>query len=166
MKKNSKGFMLIDTLIVSITVSAILIYLYFQFANVNDSYTKNFRYNTVPGLYGGADIKENIIYNGKSNIYTDVASNTFVDLSNCPATYYNNTDYCNVLYTALDVKKVIITKSSLADIKNLMKQATNVNNYDETLRELISKSPDSTSGYQVIIEYNDSTASIVWMKEV
>ena len=158
--------MLIDTLIVSITVSAILIYLYFQFANVNDSYTKNFRYNTVPGLYGGADIKENIIYNGKSNIYTDVASNTFVDLSNCPATYYNNTDYCNVLYTALDVKKVIITKSSLADIKNLMKQATNVNNYDETLRELISKSPDSTSGYQVIIEYNDSTASIVWMKEV
>ena len=166
MKKNSKGFMLIDTLIVSITVSAILIYLYFQFANVNDSYIKNFRYNTVPGLYGGADIKENIIYNGKSNIYTDVASNTFVDLSNCPATYYNNTDYCNVLYTALDVKKVIITKSSLADIKNLMKQATNVNNYDETLRELISKSPDSTSGYQVIIEYNDSTASIVWMKEV
>ena len=71
MKKNSKGFMLIDTLIVSITVSAILIYLYFQFASVNDSYIKNFRYNTVPGLYAGADIKENILYNGKSNIYTD-----------------------------------------------------------------------------------------------
>lgn len=164
MKKNSKGFMLIDTLIVSITVSAILIYLYFQFASVNDSYTKNFRYNTVPGLYAGADIKENILYNGKSNIYTAVASNSFVDLSSCPATYYNNTTYCQALYKALDVKKVLITKSDLNDIKNLMKQTTNVNNYDETLRELISKSPDSAAGYQIIIEFNNGDAAIVFLE--
>lgn len=164
MKKNSKGFMLIDTLIVSITVSAILIYLYFQFASVNDSYIKNFKYNTVPGLYAGADLKENILYNGKSNIYTDVAANSFVDLSSCPATYYNNTTYCQALYKALDVKKVLVTKSNLNDIKNLMKQTTNVNNYDETLRELISKSPDSATGYQIIIEFNNGDAAIVFLE--
>lgn len=156
--------MLIDTLIVSITVSAILIYLYFQFANVNDSYIKSFRYNTVEGLYAGYDIKENILYNGKSNIYTDITSNSFVDLSSCPSTYYNNTDYCTMLYNSLNVKKVLITKSNLNDINNLMKSSTNVNNYDETIRDLITKSPDSAVGYQVIVEFNDDTAAIVWME--
>lgn len=166
MKNNSKGFMLIDTLIVSITVSAILIYLYFQFTNVNDSYIKSFKYNTVEGLYAGYDIKENILYNGKSNIYTDINSNSFVDLSACPTTYYNNTEYCNMLYDALNVKKVLITKSNLDDLKNLMKQATNVNKYDEVVRDLISKSSNAETGYQyqIIIEFNDATASIVWMK--
>ena len=165
MKKNSKGFMLIDTLIVSITVSAILIYLYFQFANVNDSYNKSFKYNNVERLYAGADIKENILYNGKDSIYSTINSNSFVDLSDCPATYYNNTDYCNMLYSSLDIKKVLITKSNLNDLKTLMSQAANVNNYDETLRDLIKKSPDSSDGYQLFMEFNNGEAAVVWMKE-
>ena len=165
MKKNSKGFMLIDTLIVSITVSAILIYLYFQFANVNDSYSKSFKYNNVEGLYAGADIKENILYSGKSAIYTATNANAFVDLSDCSATYYNNTDYCQLLYSTLDVKKVLITKSNLSSIKNAMKQTTNINSYDETLRELINKSPDTSDGYQLFVEFNDGQCSVVWLKE-
>lgn len=157
--------MLIDTLIVSITVSAILIYLYFQFANVNASYTKSFRFNTVEGLYAAGDIKENILYNGKSDIYTALASSDFIDLSNCPDTYYDNASYCEMLYETLDVKTVIVTKSSLTNVQNTMKQEANVNAYDETLRDLINKSPDTSDGYQVFVEFNDSTAAVVWMKE-
>ena len=165
MKKNSKGFMLIDTLIVSITVSAILIYLYFQFSNVNDSYNKSFRYNNVEGLYAGADIKENILYNGKAAIYSTLNSSAFVDLSNCPNTYYENTNYCTLLYNTLSVKKVLITKSNLNALKNAMKDNTNITNYDETLRELINKSPDTSDGYQLFIEFTDGQAAVVWLKE-
>ena len=165
MKKNSKGFMLIDTLIVSITVSAILIYLYFQFSNVNDSYNKSFMYNTVEGLYAGADIKENILYNGKDEIYSNINSNSFTDLSNCPATYYNNIEYCQMLYETLNIKTVLVTKSNLNNIKSAMDSNQNKNTYDETIRDLINKSPDSSDGYQIFIEFNDGNAAAVWMKE-
>ena len=162
MKKNKKGFMLIETLIVS--SSGILIYLYMQFSNVNDSYNKSFKYNSVENLYKSADVKENILYNGLDKIYTDVDANVFVDLSTCPTIYYSNTNYCKKLYELLDVKTVIVTKNELKDINSLMKSSTNVNKYSETIREFMEKIADTDSGYQLIVEYNDSTASAVSIK--
>ena len=72
--------MLLETLIVSVSISGILIYLYMQFSTVNDSYHKSFKYNSVESLYKNADIKENIILNGLDQIYTDADNNIFVDL--------------------------------------------------------------------------------------
>ena len=51
MKKNEKGFVLLETLIVTTFVVSTLIFLYTQFSNIKTSYDASFRYNTVEGLY-------------------------------------------------------------------------------------------------------------------
>ena len=56
MKKRNKGFMLIETLVVSTFIISTLIYLYVQFTNLKKSYDISFRYDTIPGLYSAKEI--------------------------------------------------------------------------------------------------------------
>lgn len=161
MKKNSKAFMLLETLIVSISISGILVFLYLQFTNVNNSYIKAYNYNSVEGLYTAGDIKENIYINGKDSIYTAVNSNKFVDLTNCSSTYFNNVDYCNGLNEIANVKTVLITKNNLGDLKSLLSNNTNITKYSETIREFVYRISDQSEGYQIIVEYKDKTAAAV-----
>ena len=164
MKKNSRAFMLVETLIVSISISGILIFLYLQFTNVNNSYVKTYSYNTIEGLYKAADIKENIIYNGKDKIFDDINTNKFVDLSNCSSTYYNNTAYCNKLKEIANVKTVIITTGNLDNLKNKLTSGTNMTTYSETMRDFVNKIENYSNGYQIIVEYNDNTIAAVKME--
>jgi len=164
MKKNANGFMLVETLIVSISISGILIFLYLQFTNVNNNYIKAYTYNTIEGLYTAGDIKENIIYNGKDKIYQDINTKKFVDLTDCSIVYYNNVGYCNRLNEISNVKTVIITTGDLTNIKNELSNNTNINNYSETIRDFISKIENGNSNeYQIIVEYNDSSIAAVKM---
>lgn len=164
MKKKSKGFMLLETLIVSVSISGILIYLYMQFSTVNDSYHKSFKYNSVESLYKNADIKENIILNGLDQIYTDADNNIFVDLSGCQSTYFNNNAYCKELYNILDVKTVLLTKGDITQINNSMKTTQNINKYSETIRNFMEKIAASDSDYQLIVEYNDNHVAAIDIK--
>ena len=50
-KKNSNGFMLAETLIVTIFVAGVLIFLFIQFSSLSKSYEESYIYNTVEGLY-------------------------------------------------------------------------------------------------------------------
>lgn len=161
MKKNNKGFMLIETLIVSISISGILIYLFFQFQNVNDSYNKSFKYNTINGLYGAGDIKENIKANGLTSIYNNANSSSFVDITNCSSTYFNNTNYCLKLNELLGVKTILVSKGNLSSTKTLLANSQNITKYSETLRDFINKTADISSGYQLFVEYNDNTVASV-----
>lgn len=164
MKKNANGFMLVETLIVSISISGILIFLYLQFTNVNNNYIKAYTYNTIEGLYTASDIKENIIYNGKEQIFTDITTNNFVDLSNCSATYFNNTGYCSRLKTIANVKTILITTGNLNNLKTALSSNTNINNYSETIRDFIGKIENGNNNeYQIIVEYNDGTVAAVKM---
>ena len=44
MKKRNKGFILLETLVVSTFIITLLIYLYVQFSNLKKSYDISFRY--------------------------------------------------------------------------------------------------------------------------
>ena len=56
MKKRNKGFILLETLVVSTFIITVLIYLYIQFTNLKKSYDISFRYDTISGLYGAKEI--------------------------------------------------------------------------------------------------------------
>ena len=49
-KKNNKGFMLVETLIVATFLVTTLLFIYVQFNNITRTYDTSFRYNTVNGL--------------------------------------------------------------------------------------------------------------------
>ena len=60
MKKNTKGFMLVEFLVVSIFVLGTLIFLTVQFNNINKSYNRSFKYDTVSNLYSAKNIRKMI----------------------------------------------------------------------------------------------------------
>lgn len=48
---NKKGFMLLETLVVSTFILGILIFLFIQLSTIKRAYDTSFRYNTITGLY-------------------------------------------------------------------------------------------------------------------
>ena len=72
MKKNNKGFMLIETLIVTTFVAGVLLFLFFQLTSLNNSYTEYYNYNTTEGLYALEDVKD---YINSDTMFQDYVSN-------------------------------------------------------------------------------------------
>ena len=69
---NKKGFMLLETLIVSTILVGVLIFLYIQLINMKGSYEVSFKENTISGLYIAKEIAEYIytndsVYNSLKN---------------------------------------------------------------------------------------------------
>lgn len=74
MKKRQKGFMLVETLVVSTLVSTVLIALYLQFNNIVRNYDREFRYNNVDNLYATQNIENFILQDSSGNFYKNLKS--------------------------------------------------------------------------------------------
>ena len=72
MKKREKGFMLVETLIVSTLVSTVIIVLYLQFSNVVKNFNNDFNYNSVNNMYATQNIKKMIMNDNNGIFYTDL----------------------------------------------------------------------------------------------
>jgi len=83
MKKNQKnGFMLIETLLVSTFVLGVLTYLFAQFSALKRNYDDNFKYNTVPALYGIKNMNQYITrYNGYNTLISNINSLGYTEFS-------------------------------------------------------------------------------------
>ena len=57
MKKNNKGFTLIETLIVSTFVAATLTYLFIQINNTLTNYDITYRYDSINAIYNANTIR-------------------------------------------------------------------------------------------------------------
>lgn len=51
MKKNNKGFTMLETLITSTLIISTLVFLYVQFNNLKRNYDDSFKFNTVEGIH-------------------------------------------------------------------------------------------------------------------
>ena len=59
MKKiDNKGFMLLETLVVSAFIISTLVYLYIQFSNLKGNYEKSFVYDSIPELYSTKQVND------------------------------------------------------------------------------------------------------------
>lgn len=146
-KSNNKGFMLIETLIVSLFVATTLIYLYVQFVNLNSAYTTSFTYNTVDGLYALDDIRDYLL-DYQSIVQTEMKKKDYVD-DIC--TILPNQNYCEGLLEAENVKTLIIAKNDLT---------TTVfpTSYNQTLKDFIDKiTVTGNEEYRLVAEFNNLT---------
>ena len=156
MKKNSKGFTLVETLIVSAFVIGTLTYLFIQINNSITNYDIAFKYDAVNDVYNTNVIKNYISDNG------------YIDLKNKMNNgYLDITDYVigNISYYEL-IKKNTNSKRILFVNENMIEIKKNLNNTDfsEELKRYISRYDNNTTlttGYIIIIEYNnDHIASL------
>ena len=157
MKKiNNKGFMMLETLVVSVFIVTILTYLYIQFVNLKSNYSISFRYDTVENLYKTEEIDKFINENIGYQKMFDIGDNEIYVNNKCNLSYFSSVnDYCEELMDKLDLKTaILITPDTVtSDIK---KYGDGIVNYTKKIIK------NNTADYILVTEFNDeSFASIV-----
>ena len=123
MKKNNKGFTLIETLIVSTFVAATLTYLFIQINNTLTNYDITYRYDSINAIYNANTITSYLKQNGYQNLITLSASSGYVDI-----TTSTNVNGKSTYYNLLIDKMSCIIRSAIAAVKQKeMANSTKVN---------------------------------------
>lgn len=167
-KKNNKGFMLAETLVVTVFVAGVLIYLFIQFTNLNQAYEETYIYNTVEGLYALEDVKDYIESDNKVNNYIPKKLDgenkfikiTFSDSCKCvfgETTYscFQDSVYCKLLLESENIKNIFVTY-------NYIPKDADFSEFDLEFQKFIGKiTPEGTQTYRLVAQFNNSTYATV-----
>lgn len=158
MKKSNFGFVLAETITVSIIVIGALITIYTQFVTIINSYNISFKYNTVDGMYAVNNINKFIISDGIDGLKVQLTDHSYIDITNCSSDYFIEYLYCENLFANLDVKTVLFSKENTNDLEN----AFNIDNpYSNNFKKFINtlKNNSTEQNYRITVEFNDGTFS-------
>lgn len=168
MKKNNRGFTLVEMLVVSSFIVGILIFLFAQFSKLKKSYDASFEYNTVPALYKAKNINRYVITSGNDLLVNsiDKSEGGFIDITDCPMDYLEKIDYCSQLFSDLGVVTVFVTKEST--FKTGLQEYLKENNtaYHEKLYQFVKQlsiNNENYDGYRFIVEFEDNNFASVKM---
>lgn len=161
---NNKGFMLIETLLVSLTIASILIYMYAQFSTIDNSYQRLYRYNTADSLYRVGVLREFILYNNteSSYVYNGLgAKSVGCDDFSSGASQ----TFCNKIITAIGADKIILTTRDFNDDDVLEAVGSNRKQKAQMERYIKAINREGTGRYRLIIMFDDNTiASVLFDK--
>lgn len=158
-KSNQKGFLLVETLVVSIFILGSFVFLFVQFRNVNQSYQISFQYNAIDALYAAENLKKFYLNDNFDNMAQTYRTGKmkYADLTTCPSSMIKEVAYCQKLMEVLDVKTVLFTDSDTTYIKNVLDTST----IDPSLKKFIKYIKNDEEGvllkYRLIVEMNDGT---------
>lgn len=146
-KNNEKGFMLIETLLVSIFVASTLIYLYIQFSNLNKNYNNSFTYNTVEGMYALEDVKEYLNLNIES-VRNEIFDNTYsADI----CSILPDSEYCTNLLEKENITTLIVAYNDLSN-------SNFDTDFNQGLLDFMEKiQPTGDEEFRIVAEFNNKT---------
>lgn len=156
MKKNNKGFMLAETLIVTTFVAGVLIYMFIQFTNLNQNYDESYKYNTVEGIYALEDLSDFILNNSLviNNIDVLLPSEKYTDISKCDEEVVINSEYCKNLVEALNIEKAYVTTNKFSN--------TVKDNLKDEFGNFINKiKGEGSEKYRLIAKFKDGTFATI-----
>lgn len=156
MKKNNRGFTLVETLIVSAFVIGTLTYLFIQMNNSITNFDISFKYDSVNDIYN-----TNIICNYVEDIgYYDIKNkikNGYVDITN---SLIGNINYYELLKEKTGVKRILFVDENMIEIKKNL----NTTDFSNELKRYINRFDNDEAivdSYRIIIEFdNDHIASL------
>jgi len=155
LSKNNKGFVLVESIVVAIFVLAFLTFLAVNLIPLIGNYENGLNYDTVESRYSAHLIRKMILKNdfcvstSLLNMGTDTVYNHFIDDEICE--YLDNKNYCRKLFSDeyLGVKEILITETTVKDMKNLVRMEKSgvsgdqiayenyVNNVSKAMRDYI-----------------------------
>ena len=167
-KMNNKGFALVETLVVTIFIATVLIFLFIQLTNLSSSYEDSFNYNSVEGLYALDDIKEYIL--SDSDGYTNIKG-VIEQFEYCGCKWDDSNDNyvseeCNVLiegnYNRLlkleGINEIIILENS----DYFKDSISGYSNYSEGIKTFTSKINNSgDEPYRIVASFKNGTYATV-----
>ena len=150
-KKDNRGFMLTETLIVATLLITVLLFMYVQFKNVMRSYERSFKYNTINNIYALNNVKKYIESENYVLMANSLFNKDFLELNKCQSVYFKDQNYCNELMQNLNIKKLYLTQQNLQYIKD--KKI-----FDNNTQEFIDSIDfNSDDGYRLIAKFDDNT---------
>lgn len=144
MKKNNKGFMLAETIIVTVIVATIMVSLYVAFNKVYSAYTLKNKYTDIDLLYAANAVQDYLIDNLNLNkIVNDNLTNEY-DLVDLKDTKILSDNYCTNIFTNYNIEHMYMIKlGSELKAKDITEKLTEPNqtfidyiNYLETSGKL------------------------------
>lgn len=167
MKKNNRGFLLAESLVVSTFVLTVLILLYIQFSNLTTNYKNSYNYNNVESIYDLSSVS-NYLLNNNYNLSNQLtASKPYVVVyknGSCNMDAGIIDSFCDNLINKMDAKTVIYTSSDISVIQNYV-SAHDDSNINQHLREFISRVETATvkNKGRLFAEFNNGTYATIAM---
>ncbi len=163
MKKNKKGFTLMETLLVSAFIIGTLVYLFVQFSNIKTVYDTSFKRDTIPEIYYVQNLNLYLSSTDINKIISGLQTNNYVEIENCIFTV-SGTDYCKKLMQMANVKKAIVVKDQLSALKEQLKNSA-TNPFSETMYQYIMDlSTFDLEKNRLIVEFTNGTVASLVMK--
>lgn len=160
-KINNKGFMLAETLIVSIFVLSVFSMLCINILPLIADYETEQKYNTVEATYNTHWARKIILDGLGEDYFTKVIDNGYLDVTSCILYTRNNMeDWCGNYVATNEISKIYLTTYSLNKFKNIVKNSTAYKReFKDYVEYLPTYSKNSTkvnnhNYFHVIIEYN------------
>ncbi len=178
MSLNKKGFMLIETLIVTTFVVAVLIFMFVQIQNISNNYDKSFSYNSVKSLYRASNLREYLYTRNRQTMEDEIDSTTkgYIDLSSCNYDFYTlpgenekaNEEYCTSLYETLGIKKVLLSLEDLSVVKSKVYENMEIDDISQKFADFVNyvKYYNDNNKLRLLIEFNDETYASITMERM
>ena len=152
-KSNKKGFILAETIAVSVVIMTALVIIYTQFMTISKSYARTFTYNSVNNMYLVNNVKEYIKDDGFDKLIEELDNKLYIDITSCPTSYFINYIYCRSLVENSNIKQIIFTKQNLEELENNLDDGLS-----EKMKQFIkSINYDDVNNHRLIVEFNDET---------
>ena len=165
MKKNNNGFVLVETLVVTVFVMAIFSVIYVNFYPLAGEYERREFYDDVDSKYETYWIKR-FIQGSSYDFYRSggpadtISSNEYVVFKCDDLTSPEDLNFCKNMWDRMEVKQAIITDYNLTDFKNVLQNNNSVANslgnvFTAYIEYLPFYSYSSLNGaqYRVLVEF-------------
>lgn len=167
MKKDNRGFLLAESLVVSTFVLTVLILLYIQFSNLTTNYKNSYNYNNVESIYDLSSVA-NYLQTNNYDLSTKLTQAlpyvvVYKDGScNMDAGIIDN--FCDNLINKMDAKTIIYTYSDISIIKKYISTKED-NNINQKFRDFISKVETNVvqNKGRLFAEFNNDTYATIAM---
>lgn len=178
MKKREKGFMLVETLVVSTLVSVVLIALYVQFNNIVNNFNRDSYYNSVNNLYATQNIKNFILRDATGNYYTNLKNilnnnisegnshflKIVTDCSGNGSNVYETNNCANFAFLTkfYNIKQIIFTFDTveLKDIDYQILDNSNLERFIKQIKNVNEVKYDDNGNrihdYRIIVEFENN----------
>lgn len=160
-KLNNSGFSLVETLVVTIFIATVLIFLFIQFSNLNSSYEDSFKYNTVEGIYALEDIRDYLEIDSQYEIIENkLSSKDYIDISDCSV--FTDLTYCQKLFEYENIARIIVV-NNIANYEGLFETAVGykIKLEDEFLDFINQINNQGSEKYRLIVKFNNDTYATI-----
>ena len=154
-KLNTKGFMLVETLIVTSFVAGVLIFLFVQFSTLEQKYETTYKYNNVEDLYSLKNIK-NYLESDTTFIasLSSLTESSYLDITDCSNENLTYQKYCIKLFELENIERIYIV---LNEFDKAM-----FDNKTSEFKDFINRvNKKGNQKYRIIAKFNNSTYATI-----